>query len=82
MVKKFLQNDLIHILGSDVHRENTIYKEMPKIINKLEKLIGKEKLKLLSEINPEKIINNEELQIVEPTEIKYTLIEKYIKNRW
>lgn len=82
MIKKLLRNDMIHILGSDVHRENTIYRKMPEIIRKIEKLIGKEKLKLLSETNPKKIIKDEELEIIEPTEIKYTLIEKYINNRW
>lgn len=76
MVKKLLQNNMIHILGSDVHRENSIYREMPEIMVKLERLIGKDKVKMLSEINPLKILNNEEIQVIEPNKIKYTVVEK------
>ena len=77
IVKKFLQNDMIHILGSDVHRQNSIYIKIPEIMGKLEKLIGKEALKMLSEVNPMKILHDEEIQLVEPTKIKYTAIERY-----
>ena len=78
MVKKLLQNNMIHILGSDVHRQNSIYKEIPEIMNKLEKLIGKEMVKKLSEINPLKILKNEEIQVIEPKRIRYTVVEKCI----
>ncbi len=77
IVKKFLQNDMIHILGSDVHRQNSIYIKIPEIMGKLEKLIGKEALKMLSEVNPMKILHDEEIKLVEPTKIKYTAIERY-----
>lgn len=77
IVKKFLQNNMIHVLGSDTHRENSIYKKIPEIVNKLKKLIGKETLNILSETNPMKILNDEEIQVIEPTKIRYTVIEKY-----
>ena len=77
IVKKFLQNYMIHILGSDVHRQNSIYIKIPEIMGKLEKLIGKEALKMLSEVNPMKILHDEEIKLVEPTKIKYTAIERY-----
>ena len=51
-VKKLLKNNMIHFLGTDVHRQNTIYKKIPEILEKLEKLIGKEKLYELSNTNP------------------------------
>lgn len=60
-VKRLLKNDLIHFLGTDTHRGNSIYTEMEKILKKLTKLIGKEKLEILSNINPQKVLKNEEI---------------------
>ena len=48
IVKKFLENDMIHMLGSDVHRPGTIYPKIPEILSKLEELIGEEKLEKLT----------------------------------
>lgn len=78
IVKKFLQNNMIHMLGSDVHRQNSIYRKIPEVLEKLEKLIGKDELKKLSETNPMKVLNNDEIQVIEPIRIKYTVIEKCI----
>ena len=60
-VKKLLREDLIQFLGSDVHHEEHIYKYMPKILKKLKKIISSEKLRELTEINPQKVLNNEEI---------------------
>lgn len=60
-VKKLLKNNMIHFLGTDTHRSGTIYTQMDKILKKLEKLIGKEKLELLSKTNPQKVLNNEDI---------------------
>ena len=54
-VKKLLTHNMIHFLGSDNHKPNTVYAEMPEILNKLEKLIGPNYLKTLSLDNPQKI---------------------------
>ena len=32
IVRKFLENNMIHFLGSDVHRQNSIYKRIPKAL--------------------------------------------------
>lgn len=63
IVKKLLKNNMIHFLGTDTHRSESVYTQMDKILKKLEKLIGKEKLELLSTINPQKVLNNEEILI-------------------
>lgn len=55
-IKRLLKNDMIHLLGSDCHRKNSIYTEMKPILKKLEKLIGKEKLEELTSINPQKVL--------------------------
>lgn len=69
-VKKLLQNNMIHFLGSDNHRSNTIYADMNNILQELKKVISNEKLKLLTEINPRKIINDEEIAVEQPIKIK------------
>lgn len=78
-IKLLLKNNMIHFLGSDVHRQNTIYKKMPEILEKLEKLIGKEKLYELSNTNPKLVLENKEINIDKPTQIKLSLWDKIIK---
>lgn len=60
-LKILLKKDLIQFLGSDVHKENHIYTYMPKILKKLRKIISEEKLEELTELNAQKVLNNEEL---------------------
>ena len=59
-VKKLLKENLVQFLGSDVHREERVYIFMPKILKKLKKIISSEKLKELTEINPQKVLDNGE----------------------
>lgn len=60
-LKKMLKEDLVDFLGSDVHRENTIYPKIPKAIQKISKYISKEKLEELINSNAEKILNGENI---------------------
>lgn len=76
IVKKFLENNMVHFLGSDVHRENTIYPRIPQILEQIKTMIGDKKLEELTTINPQKVLNNEEIEIDEPKIIKLTLREK------
>lgn len=69
-VKKLLQNNMIHFLGTDNHRQKTIYANMDTILKELKKIISDETIELLTEINPRKIINNEEIAIEQPKKIK------------
>lgn len=69
-IKKLLQNNMIHFLGSDNHRPGTIYANMNKILEELKKTISNEEIELLTEINPRKIINDEEIGVEQPTKIK------------
>ncbi len=61
-VKKLLKNNLIHFFGSDVHRQEQIYNKIPKAIKKIKKIISEDKFIELSEINPQKVLNNEEIE--------------------
>lgn len=60
-IYKLLEDDLIQFLGSDVHREGQIYNKVPKILKKLEKVISKKKIEELTQINAEKVLNNENI---------------------
>jgi protein-tyrosine phosphatase len=77
MVTKLLENNMIHMLGSDVHREKTIYSKIPECLEKIENIIGKEKLEKLTTINPGLVLNNKRIDIEEPIEIEYTLKDKF-----
>jgi len=69
-VEKLLKNNMIHFLGSDIHRQHTIYNNMGEILKSLEKLMNKETIKLLTQKNPMNIINNEKIDIPNPIKIR------------
>ena len=76
IVRKFLQNNLIHFLGSDVHRQNTIYPRIPEALQMIEDIIGQEKLEKLTDINPKLVLANKKIDIEYPYEVKLEFIEK------
>ena len=78
IAQKLLQNNMVHFLASDVHRQNTIYKEIPKILEILSGIIGEEKLEKLTTTNPELAIHNKRIEIENPIEFKLTLKEKLL----
>ena len=78
MVKKFLQSNMVHFLGSDVHRPNTIYPRIPQILTELTKIVGEEKLEQLTTSNPKLVLKNKRIEIEEPNKIELTLKEKII----
>lgn len=78
IVKKLLQNDMIHFLGSDVHRQNTIYPKIPKILSELNKLISEDKIEEITSINPKLVLQNKRIDIDEPHEIDFSFREKLI----
>ena len=80
LAKKFLESDMISFLGSDVHRPNTIYPKIPEILDKLKEIIGHKKLYELTTLNPEKVLQNDDIELSEPKEFKYSFKEKLIMN--
>lgn len=78
LIKKFLQNNMIHFLGSDVHRENTIYPRIPQILEQLKNIIGEKKLEELTTINPQNVLDNREIEIEEPKKMELTFKEKWM----
>lgn len=55
-LKKLLKANRISFFGTDCHRANSVYCQMPEILKKLEKMIGKEKLEELTTTNPQKLL--------------------------
>ena len=78
IVRKFLGANMIHFLGSDVHRQNTVYKKIPKALEEIRNIVGDEKLKELTTDNPKLAINNKKIEIEDPEEVTLTLKEKLI----
>ena len=76
IAKKLLENDMVHFLGSDVHRAGTVYKNIPRILNEIEKIVGKEKLEELTTINPKLVLENKSIEIDNPRKIELSLKEK------
>ncbi|MFR2535237.1 MAG: tyrosine-protein phosphatase [Clostridia bacterium] len=69
-IKIALQHQMIHFLGSDVHRANHIYLKIEEATEEIQKWIGKEAFVELSTSNPMCIIKDE------PIDIKKALIYK------
>ena len=61
--KKLLEEGLIQFFCSDVHTVEQIYIKMPKILKKLRKIISEEELEQFSTVNPQKVLNNEDIEI-------------------
>ena len=61
MAKKLLKNNLVHLLGTDVHRDTTImFSEFETIKKKIIKIIGEEEFENLSYNNVKRIIDNDQ----------------------
>ncbi len=78
IVRKFFENNMIHFLGSDVHRQNSIYPKIPFALEKIKHIIGERKLEELTTINPELALANKKIEIEEPTEVTLTFKEKLL----
>lgn len=76
IAKKLLENNMIHFLGTDAHRENTIYPKIPSILLLLREMIGIDKLNELTTTNPNLALRNKRIDIEQPTEFELTLKEK------
>ena len=76
IAKNLLENNMIHFLGSDVHRANTIYPKIPEILKKLEQIIGSKKLEKLTTTNPNLALQNKRIEIEEVNNIELSIKEK------
>lgn len=78
-VKKLLKNNMIHFMGSDVHKENSIYPKMPQIIQELRKIISDETFENLTNNNIEKMLKNEQFEVNKPIKIKKSFLGRLFR---
>ena len=76
IVRKFLENGMIHFLGTDVHRQNSIYPRIPEALKEIEAIVGQEKLLELTTTNPKLALANKKIEIEEPSQVELSLKEK------
>ena len=72
-VKQLLENNFIHFLASDVHRQETIYPQIPAILNELKEILSEEKIEELTTTNPSLMLSGEKIYIQKPVRIKKRL---------
>lgn len=72
-VKQLLENNFIHFLASDVHRQETIYPQIPAILNELKEILSEEKIEELTTTNPSLMLSGEKIHIQKPVRIKKRL---------
>lgn len=78
IVRKLLESNMVHFLGTDVHRQNTVYPRIPEILEEISEIVGEEKLRELTTTNPELALNNKKIDIDEPHNVDLTLKEKLL----
>lgn len=80
IITKLLQNNMVHFLGSDVHRKDSIYLKIPEILDELKNIIDEEKIEEITSINPKLVLENKNIEIDEPTPFKLSFKEKMFIN--
>lgn len=80
LVRKMYENNLVHFLGSDVHRENTIYQRIPECLMEIQSIIGEEYLNELTTKNPALALANKRIDIRTPSKFEFNFKEKMIMN--
>ncbi len=60
IIKLLLKEGQVDFLGSDCHKEKTIYPIIPHAVKKIKKIIGNEAFYKISTENPKKVLNNQE----------------------
>lgn len=68
-LEKLLENDMVHILASDTHRNGYVYENIDKILKEVSKHASKEQIKQLTYDNPKCIIQHEKFERTDPKEI-------------
>ena len=73
-----LKHNMIHFMGSDVHRPNSIYPIIDDAIMQLKKIIPDYKISELTYGNALKVLNNENIEIEEPSAVQKNIFGKFI----
>ena len=77
LVTKMFENNFVSFLGSDAHRDDSIYTRIGDASQKIKSIVGHKSFDEISHYNPMKVIKNEKIDMdKEPVPIKYTLSDK------
>ena len=57
-VKKLLKNDMVSFLATDAHRASSLYIQTNEMLKTASKIVGRDKIEILTKINPEYILDN------------------------
>jgi len=79
--QKILVSGLVHVICTDTHCVNNRYKNVTEIEEILTRMVGSENMEKLLYTNPEKVLNNEVVEELEPVEIKRTFFKKLFSKR-
>ena len=69
-VKKLLENNFVHFLGTDSHRPETIYPKVSVALEELEKILPKEEINKLTTYNAKLVLENKPIETKKPIRIK------------
>jgi len=72
-----LKHNMIHFMGSDVHRPNSIYPKINESLKQLKKIVSEYKVNEITYENANKVLNNQDIEIEEPTKIQKTIFTKF-----
>ena len=72
-IVKMLKNNMVHLLGTDTHRSGFIYGHFGRVEREFLKYISEEKMLELTTTNAENILENNPIEIKEPTAVKRRL---------
>lgn len=62
-INTLLKRNMIQALSTDAHRVNSVYKKIDRISNKMKEKISEDYFEELTVINPQKILNDEDIEI-------------------
>ena len=71
-----LESNLVNFLGSDAHREKSIYTHLKSAINKVKSIVDKEKFDEITHFNPMKVIKDEILLLFPCSKFLSKKVEK------
>ena len=75
-IKKMLEHNMVHLLGSDVHRPRTVYPKTEEAIEEIGKIINEETLENITSIYPQLVIEGKNIDLPNPKPIKTTIFSK------
>ena len=62
-INTLLKRNMIQALSSDAHRVNSVYKKINRISSKMKEKISEDYFEELTVINPQRILNDEDVEI-------------------